>query len=82
MTSMSTEFPEFHNKVRFDAETKRGSVLDVIKLMTGMTSNNIDRVFKSMTEKHPELFNQFSRCRINGKVSLFFSTLLISYSCL
>lgn len=66
------QFPEFHNRVRFDADTRKGSVLDVIQVMTGQERKNLNRVLTSIGETHPELVQRFEKIRIGGMVSTLF----------
>ena len=68
MTSMDSQFPEFHGRVRFDEATKKGSVLDVVQVITGLTSGNSSVVFSRLHETYPELCRKFQKTRINGKV--------------
>ena len=50
--------------IRYDLETKKGSVLDVIMVVTGKTSGNASNTVKALPE---ELTQEISQLRINGK---------------
>ncbi|CAK8996123.1 EsV-1-210/211 paralog [Durusdinium trenchii] len=64
---LALEFPEFHGKVRFDAATKRGSVLDVIGVVTGYNSSSSSTALRRLSENFGELTERFQSIRINGK---------------
>lgn len=70
LVPMDEEFPEFHNRVRFDTETKKGSVLDVIRVMTGQLSNNCCRTLTALESSYPEISEKIERARINNKVKI------------
>ncbi len=72
MVGIDEQFPEFHNRVRFDADTKKGSVLDVIHVMTGSKSGHASQALARLEETHPELCQRFEKTRLNGKVSLIY----------
>ena len=42
-------------QIRFDRETKRGSVLDVVQLVTQCSQDNASKVFQRLSEHHPYL---------------------------
>ena len=42
-------------KIRFDRESKRGSVLDVVQLVTKCSQDNASKVFQRLSEHHPDL---------------------------
>lgn len=67
MVGMDEQFPEFHGRVRFDRETKKGSVLDVIHVMTGQARHHCSRTLNNVRESHPELTQRFELIRINGR---------------
>jgi hypothetical protein len=68
VVGLAQQFPEFHNRVRFDADTKRGSVLDVIQLMTEQLPSNCSRTLRTLEASNPELTNRFQKTRINNRV--------------
>lgn len=68
MIGMDEEFPEFHNRVRFDCETKKGSVIDVIHVMTGQARNCCNVILLRLNDTHPELVQRFEKIRIEKKV--------------
>jgi hypothetical protein len=68
MVGMDEEFPEFHGRVRFDSETRKGSVLDVIHVMTGQERKNCSVILQRLSESHPELIHRFENIQINSKV--------------
>ncbi|BCU09074.1 hypothetical protein [Sicyoidochytrium minutum DNA virus] len=74
MVGMSEQFPEFHDRVRFDRETMKGSCLDVIRMM-GIERRNATRFFHAIENNYPELFAKFTKIKINGKVSGYFMEL-------
>lgn len=69
MVGMDEQFPEFHGRVRFDRETKKGSVLDVIRVMTGQESRHCNMILSRLNENHPELCGRFEKIRVNNSVS-------------
>lgn len=72
--SLDDAFPEFHGKIRFDAETKKGSVIDVIHLVTGSARHNCCRTLKTLKEIYPEINEGIAQAQINQKViSVIFS---------
>jgi hypothetical protein len=42
-------------RIRFDRQTKRGSVLDVVQLVTKCSQVSASRVFQRLSEHHPDL---------------------------
>ena len=78
MVGLDTQFPEFHNRIRFDTDTRKGSVLDVIHVMTGMKSNDCAKTVKRLGETYPELVERFQKTRINGKVKKFVNSVKVS----
>jgi hypothetical protein len=69
MVSMEDAYPEFYNRVRFDRETRKASVLDVIGVMTSQKGSARSMIFKRLETSHPELYGRFETLAINGKVS-------------
>lgn len=69
MVGIDEQFPEFHGRVRFDQETRKGSVIDVIHVMTGQRRNHCCRTLNDLKDSHPELCSRFEHIRINGAVS-------------
>lgn len=67
-SSKNSKIPTFNfeNTVRFDKESKKGSVLDVIKVMTQMKGGNLNRKLNEIYQKHPEFKTFFTKMRING----------------
>ena len=67
-SSKNSKIPTFNfeNAVRFDKESKRGSVLDVIKVMTKIKGGNLNRKLNEIYEKHPEFKTFFTKMKING----------------
>jgi len=67
-SSKNSKIPElnFENSVRFDKESKRGSVLDVIKVMTKLEGGNLNRKLNEIYKKYPVFLNYFENIRING----------------
>jgi Ni,Fe-hydrogenase III small subunit len=70
MVSMEDAYPEFYNRVRFDRETRKASVLDVIGVMTSQNHRACNVTFLRLGTSHPELHARFEKIQINGKVSL------------
>jgi hypothetical protein len=68
LIGMDEQFPEFHNRVRFDQQTKKASVLDVITVMTGQKSKHCSMVLARLSNTYPELYESFETIRIDGKV--------------
>jgi hypothetical protein len=53
-------------KVRVDAESQRGSLIDIIRRVTGGTSSNAQNDLKRIFKKNPELEKRCANIRING----------------
>jgi hypothetical protein len=68
LVGMDQQFPEFHNRVRFDAATRKGSVLDVIHVMTGQAKRHCCTLLNSLSKAHPELTSRFQKIKIENKV--------------
>ena len=68
LVGINEQFPEFHGRLRFDKETKKASVIDVIKIMTGQPGKGCSMTMKRLQETHPELGARFEKIRINSKV--------------
>lgn len=69
LVGLDEQFPEFHGRVRFDQDTRKGSVLDVIHVMTGQLRRHCCRTLSDLEQNHPELCARFEKLRINGSVS-------------
>lgn len=52
-SSLSSE--EILKRIRYDPETKRGSVLDVVQLVTGCDQAHMSRTLTSILERFPDL---------------------------
>ena len=56
------------SSIRVDATTKKGSVIDVIRMVNReVPSNQASMVFSRLATEYPELSSKFDRVRINGK---------------
>lgn len=54
------------SNIRFDAETRRGSVLDVIQFITGCGKNNVSRTLARIVETHPIIQNELADFTFQG----------------
>lgn len=58
---------EILRKIRFDPLTKKGSVLDVIQLVTGCQQKNATRTFDSISEKFPDVLQKVKDFKFPGQ---------------
>jgi hypothetical protein len=61
-------YPEFAGRIRFDEATKKGSVLDVIHVMTGQARKHCNRVLTNLQQNHPEVVPGFEKIKIDNQV--------------
>ena len=54
------------SKVRVDAATNRGSVIGLLKVLTGQNSGNCSKVLGRIAVTYPELTPRWSQLQING----------------
>ena len=55
------------SKVKVDAATNKGSIIGVLKVLTGQNSSNSSNIFSRISAAHPELGTRCTQLRINGK---------------
>lgn len=56
--------------IRVDTATRKGSVLDVVKMVLRCDSSSANTTLRRLKEDFPELGNQLTWLRINGKGQL------------
>lgn len=59
--------PDVLERIRFDRETKLGSVLDVIQLVTGCSQDHASQVFLRLCEHHPEVHQKKRTSKFPGR---------------
>ena len=67
MTLDLTDPNAFRDSIRYDPLTKRGSVLDVVQLVTQAPCNNASRNYASILEKFPDFRKEITYFKFSGQ---------------
>ncbi len=70
LVEMSVTAANLIDDIRVDKATQKGSVHDVIKLVSKRTSKHTTQSFARLVAQHPEIHTKCVRLKINGKGQL------------
>ena len=62
-----TDANAFRTAIRYDRLTKKGSVLDVVRLVTGCANDHASRNFAAIVEKFPDVYQKVADFKFPGQ---------------
>ena len=67
MTLDLTDPNAFRDSIRYDPLTKRGSVLDVVQIVTGYASRDVSQEYAKVRDKFPDLADKVAYIKFQGQ---------------